>query len=161
MLGAAAPGRGTCLPPHNRATATIVHRRARTPDGGAGRAATIVGMKHADHAIAMAHEMGLIVNFNARGRRTDSEALARGVARGTHLRLTPGVFVETAHWQTFASEVQFRLRFVAIAATITPDSVFSHLTAANLWGLPVLGSMPAVGVVRTYAGTGLLSRGPR
>jgi len=99
-------------------------------------------MKHADHAIALALELGLIVNFDARERRVDSDALARGVARGTHLRLVPGVFVEAAAWNAADRFTRFRMRFLAVATTMEPDVVFSHLTAATCLGLPVLGELP-------------------
>jgi hypothetical protein len=99
-------------------------------------------MPHADHAVALAHEMGLIVNVDARGRRVDSEALARGVARGTHLRLVPGVFVETASHAALSPFARFRMRLVATAMTMSPDVVFSHMTAATCLGLPVLGALP-------------------
>jgi hypothetical protein len=99
-------------------------------------------MKQPEHAIALAREMGLIVNFDARGRRVDSEALARGVDRGTHLRLVPGVFVEATAWNAREPIIQFRMRAVATALTMSPDVVFSHFTAATFLGIPVLGEAP-------------------
>jgi hypothetical protein len=98
----------------------------------------------ADHAIALAHELGLIVNLDARGRRSDSEALSRGVRSGTHVRLVPGVFVESGKWDTSSPLARYRMRLVATAATMSPDAVFSHLSAAVIHGLPVLGSLPDV-----------------
>jgi hypothetical protein len=98
----------------------------------------------ADHAIALAHELGLIVNLDARGRRTDSEALGRGVRAGTHLRLVPGIFVEAAVWERASELVRYRMRLVATAATMSPHAVFSHLSAAVFHGLPVLGGLPDV-----------------
>jgi hypothetical protein len=100
-------------------------------------------VKHADHAIAYAHELGLIVNLDARGRRIDSDALARGVSRGVFLRLVPGVFVETARWQTASSGTRFTMRLAAVASTMSPTAVFSHATAAAAMGLPLLGAYPA------------------
>ena len=99
-------------------------------------------MRHADHAIAYALSLGLIVNLDARGRRADSEALARGVRRGTYIRLVPGVFADLARWQSSSPRARFNMRFAAVASTLSPDTVFSHATAAAVLGLPLLGAAP-------------------
>jgi hypothetical protein len=100
-------------------------------------------MGHADHAIAFAYQLGLIVNFDARGRRSESEALGRGVTRGTHLRLVPGVFVAKATWDAASETSRALMRITAVASTLSPDTVFSHTAAAIGMGLPLLGSAPA------------------
>jgi hypothetical protein len=116
-------------------------------------------VEHADHAIAYALKLGLTVNFDARGRRADSDALNRGVARGRYRRLTPGVFADAESWAAADETLRFSMRFAAIAATMSPDVVFSHATAALGLGLPLLGAAPARVDVTDTSGSGGRSTG--
>jgi hypothetical protein len=56
----------------------------------------------------------------------------------------PGVFVRAETWNSSSPLARYRMRLVATATTMSPLAVFSHLSAAVIHGLPVLGTLPDV-----------------
>lgn len=62
---------------------------------------------------------------------------------GTLLRVRRGVYVARAEWPGTEREARHFVRMQAVAATIS-EPVFSHVSAAILWGVPVVGRLDAV-----------------
>lgn len=54
-------------------------------------------------------------------------------------RVRRGVHVDSAEWAESDREVRHMLRIDAVAATRRTKPVFSHVSAAILWGIPVVG----------------------
>ncbi len=91
-----------------------------------------------------------------RGLMTVSGETARLVrrrgARAEHVRLRRGAYVGAAHWASLTADERHLVRVDAVAAACT-DPVFSHWSAAAVWGLPTVGrpdesvhvSIPAAG----------------
>ena len=69
-------------------------------------------------------------------------SLHRAVARQQLVRLRRGVFVDAAEWPEVSERDKYLLRMRAVAATRKVAPVFSHQSAAILWGLPMIGSLP-------------------
>lgn len=67
--------------------------------------------------------------------------LRREFAQGRMLRLRAGVYLPTDLWRSASSREQHLWRIRA-AAALRPDLVFSHLSAAAVWGLPRIGTWP-------------------
>lgn len=65
-------------------------------------------------------------------------ALYRGAARGAFVRVIRSVYVRSAYWDALDYDGRHRARMRA-AWLLDPTLVFSHLSAALLWGLPVVG----------------------
>ena len=80
--------------------------------------------------------------------------LRRRHADGSLLRLTSGVYVETASFAALTSNDQYRTRLRAIALTADTATQFSHDSAAAEWGLPSIGPWPRIAhqVVASSAG---------
>lgn len=70
-------------------------------------------------------------------------ALYRGAARGVFTKVHPGVYVRTEDWLALDFEGRHVARMHAVQL-VRPETVFSHLSAAILWGLPVVGGRLAV-----------------
>src|SRR5699024_3160363 len=68
--------------------------------------------------------------------------LRRRAAEGTLLRLRRGIYVDSSEWQEAGEETRHAARIQAVALTRRDDAVFSHQSAALLWGLPILGRWP-------------------
>ncbi len=65
-------------------------------------------------------------------------ALYRAAARGAFVRVLRGVYVRAAYWDALDFEGRHRARMRS-AWLLDPRLVFSHLSAALLWGLPTVG----------------------
>jgi hypothetical protein len=65
-------------------------------------------------------------------------ALYRGAARGVFVRVIRSVYVRAEYWAALDYEGRHRARMRA-AWLLDPTLVFSHLSAALLWSLPVVG----------------------
>ncbi|MDJ0338045.1 hypothetical protein [Cryobacterium sp. PH31-O1] len=72
----------------------------------------------------------------------DGRALNRSVAAGDSIRLRRGVVVNAAGWDDLKAVEKYLLRMRAVAATRRAQPVFSHQSAAVLWGLPIVGRWP-------------------
>jgi hypothetical protein len=82
----------------------------------------------------------------ARERRlvgASTAALERGAREGQLTRLRPGVYADAVGWSKLAGHERHLLRMAAIARTFRSRPIFSHHSAAAIWGLPILGE-PAV-----------------
>lgn len=88
-------------------------------------------------------------------------ALYRSAARGEFTRATRGVYVRTDYWKGLTIEGRHLARMRA-AALLRPGLVFSHLSAALAWGLPVIGGDLAIPhSVGAYLGGGRSRTGLR
>lgn len=65
-------------------------------------------------------------------------ALYRGAARGEFVRVIRGAYLRSDDWESLGFEGRHLARIRA-ARLLDPDLVFSHLSAAMLWGLPIIG----------------------
>jgi hypothetical protein len=80
-------------------------------------------------------------------------ALYRATARGRFVRVVRGVYVPADYWESLNFEERHLARMRGIHL-IYPGTVFSHLSAAIAWGIPVVGgdlSLPH-SVVATASG---------
>src|SRR5690554_2610940 len=88
---------------------------------------------------------------------TDRE-LRRRAERGELKRLLPGAYVSSDEWLSMSEREQYITKVQAAARISSPDSQFSHDSAAALWGLPVLGRWPSRVHQLTERSTGGTSR---
>ncbi|UOE43389.1 hypothetical protein [Agromyces larvae] len=58
---------------------------------------------------------------------------------GTLHRLRRGVYVATQAWEQAKREQRHRMMLTAVAATRQVEPVYSHVSAAVIWGIPVVG----------------------
>lgn len=70
-------------------------------------------------------------------------ALYREAARGRFVRVTRGAYLPIESWTTLDVDGRHRARMRAIEL-LRPGTVFSHLSAALAWGLPVVGGDLAI-----------------
>lgn len=80
-------------------------------------------------------------------------AFYRQASRGRWIRVQPGAFLPAADWDRLDAEARHLARARA-AALIDPDTVFSHLTAALIWGLPLVDPPPHRPQARVARATG-------
>lgn len=73
----------------------------------------------------------------------ERSALYRAAARGLFVKVVPGVYLPSSEWEALDFEGRHLTRMRAIEL-IRPGTVFSHLSAALVWGLPVVGGDLAV-----------------
>jgi hypothetical protein len=64
----------------------------------------------------------------------------RSRAPGTLRRVRRGVYVAAAEWDRARREQRHRIMIEAVAVTRRAPSIFSHVSAAILWGIPIVGS---------------------
>jgi hypothetical protein len=81
----------------------------------------------------------LTMTRNLKREGIDSRALQRQVASKQFVRIRRGVCVDTGTWNAADARGHHVLRMRAVEATRTSPAVFSHLSAAALWGLPIVG----------------------
>ena len=75
---------------------------------------------------------------------------ARPPTRGTNTRferVRRGVYVAEVDWPTTEREARHFVRMQALAESMRHDPVFSHQSAAVLWGIPVIGRFTSVHVI--------------
>ncbi len=70
-------------------------------------------------------------------------ALYRAAARGRYVRVVRGAYLPADVWSTFDVDGRHLARMRAIEL-LRPGTVFSHVSAALLWGMPVVGADVAV-----------------
>ncbi|WP_314103126.1 type IV toxin-antitoxin system AbiEi family antitoxin domain-containing protein [uncultured Frigoribacterium sp.] len=73
----------------------------------------------------------------------DPVVLRRSCARGELVRLRPGAYVLTSTWAAAGVDERHRLRIRAAAAASRTPVVVSHVSAAVLHGMPLVGAPPA------------------
>ena len=77
-----------------------------------------------------------MATFNA------SDAAARAVSPAkhvSHVRVRRGVYVDSSDWAEKEREARHFVRMQAVCALMKSAPVFSHQSAALIWGLPVVG----------------------
>ena len=72
----------------------------------------------------------------------DGKTLRRAVKASKSLNLRRGVFVDSAGWADVSDRDKYFLRMRAVAVTRKVAPVFSHHSAAVIWGLPIIGRWP-------------------
>ncbi|MEO6942622.1 MAG: hypothetical protein ABI238_03665 [Terrimesophilobacter sp.] len=69
-------------------------------------------------------------------------ALVRRHREGEIVRVARGAYVDATLWESLDRAAQYRLRLHAVAERLSPNTIFSHESAAVLWRLPWIGSWP-------------------
>jgi hypothetical protein len=73
---------------------------------------------------------------------TDGRPVQRMVSSGQAVRLRRGVAVDATGWDEISDRDRYFFRMRAVAATRRSQPVYSHQSAAVIWGLPVIGRWP-------------------
>ncbi|TFD95098.1 hypothetical protein E3T61_00180 [Cryobacterium lactosi] len=90
---------------------------------------------------ALSVHSGLILASDA-ARVGLQHELRREFDRHTVVRLRRGVYVLAAEWDALGADERYLRRIRAHAAVAEEPAVYSHLSAAALWGLPIVGAWP-------------------
>ncbi|GAB3120332.1 hypothetical protein [Glaciibacter psychrotolerans] len=85
---------------------------------------------------------GLIPSAELQMAGLSSHVVAKLVARGTLVRIRRGVYADGALWRTVQAEQRYRMLVLATAHLAQTSQVYSHLSAAALHGLPLIGAWP-------------------
>lgn len=75
--------------------------------------------------------------------RHDDPAERRAHARGELVRVAPGRYVRAADWAPLSPEDRVVLRAVATLDRLGRTAVVSHVAAAAMWGMPLVGVPPS------------------
>lgn len=76
-------------------------------------------------------------------RRVGAERLVSAAHRdGDLVRLRKGIYVPEPTWRSLSPDDRYRVRIDAAALALRKDAVFSHYSAARLWGRPIVGPWP-------------------
>ncbi|MDM7856022.1 type IV toxin-antitoxin system AbiEi family antitoxin domain-containing protein [Cellulomonas alba] len=94
---------------------------------------------------------GVVVLDDARRIGLDPRRLYLAERRGRLVRVRPGAFVRTREWEGLAPGEQHVL-VVRAAASVMRHVVFSHDSAAALWGMPLVAPPAAIHVSRARSG---------
>lgn len=81
-------------------------------------------------------------------------SVRRSAERGNVTRLARGRYLTASEWGTLDRDARYRTRIHAFAETTRTTQVFSHWSAAALWGYPVIGAWPNRIHVTFNPGTG-------
>jgi hypothetical protein len=82
----------------------------------------------------------------------DARRLRRDVMRGGAVRPHRGAFVDAGEWAALSDQGRFLTRIAAAAAATRESPIVSHLSAAAVWGAPIIGQLPAaIDVLATVA----------
>jgi hypothetical protein len=106
---------------------------------------------------ALSSRDGLILATDA-GRVGLQRELRLEFERQTVIRLRRGVYVLTAEWAALGADDRYLRRIRAHAAVAEGPAVYSHFSAAALWGLPVVGAWPSEIHLTSSAAAGGRSR---
>jgi hypothetical protein len=85
---------------------------------------------------------GLSLARDQIGPDTDRRQLAREVSAGTKVRLARGAYLPADLWNSLSPNDRYIARIAAVTSTTRNKPVYSHLTAAALWGLPSITGWP-------------------
>jgi hypothetical protein len=69
-------------------------------------------------------------------------AVRRSAERGDLSRIARGRYLSTSDWDALDRDLQYRARIHAFVETTRTPQVFSHWSAAALWGYPIIGAWP-------------------
>lgn len=141
-------------PPTDRAAPT-----SSTEGGGALRRARAVGHGRGVDDDWLSHLPGELIGL-ADVRRTgrDVRVLYRAERRGLLVRVRPGVFVRADRWSGLWPQERHALTVRAAARTVR-TGVFSHASAAAVWGVPLVETPRTVHVSVPWSGGGASSPG--
>lgn len=82
----------------------------------------------------------------------EARRLRRAVAKGSAVRPHRGAFVDAAAWSGLDERGRFLTRIAAASAVARVTPIVSHLSAAAVWGAPIIGHPPAaIDVLATVA----------
>ena len=101
---------------------------------------------------------GLSLARDQIGPDTDRRQLAREVSAGTKVRLARGAYYPADVWSTLNEDDRYIARIAAVTSTTRNKPVYSHLSAAALWGLPSIIGWPPEVHVTVSPNTGTRSR---
>ncbi len=105
----------------------------------------------------MSDHNGLVLASDA-ARVGLQHELRREFNHQTLVRLRRGVYVLAAEWEALGADERYLRRIHAHAAMAEQPVVYSHVSAAALWGLPIVGAWPAEIHVSVAAAAGGRSR---
>lgn len=114
----------------------------RTPRGGVASG----HRRRVDDVVAQM-PAGIITLDDARRVGLDPRRLYGAERRGVLARVRPGAFVRAVEWAGMTPEARHVMRVHAAAAALH-DPVFSHESAAAVWGLPLVADVVPVHVAR-------------
>jgi len=106
---------------------------------------------------ALSAHSGLILARDA-ARVGLQHELRRELDRRNVFRLRRGVYVLAAEWDALSADARYLRRIHAHAAVAEEPAVYSHVSAAALWGLPIVGPWPTEIHVSHAAAAGGRSR---
>ena len=106
---------------------------------------------------ALSTPTGLILASDAAHAGLHHE-LRREFERRTVVRLRRGVYTLAAEWNALGADARYLRRIHAHAAMAEAPAVYSHFSAAALWGLPIVGAWPPEIHLATTAAAGGRSR---
>jgi len=105
-------------------------------------------------AFATLISRGLVRTQHARDAGVDERALRAARERGALVRVRHDAYIDTGQWTAMDAAERHRERVRAAAGALR-DPVFSHFSAAAVWGLPLIGTWPSdVHVLGTRRGGG-------
>ncbi|WBU36807.1 hypothetical protein [Homoserinibacter sp. YIM 151385] len=74
--------------------------------------------------------------------RRDRAAMSRDAAAGRIVRVAVGAYLDADTWSSLDSDGRFRCRIAAEVARRPDDQPVTHLSAAAMWRLPIIGPWP-------------------
>lgn len=95
---------------------------------------------------------------DARRRGEPSDVLARDARRKAVTRVRRGTYAASGVWAALRHDEQHLARVLAVDHAARSRPVFSHESAAAVWGIPVVGGWPAEPRVTVPPGSGRRSR---
>ncbi|WP_111720586.1 type IV toxin-antitoxin system AbiEi family antitoxin domain-containing protein [Homoserinimonas sp. OAct 916] len=100
---------------------------------------------------------GLIRVADVMREGANDRSLRTAASAGTAIRLARGCYVRTATWSEMSPDQQYLLRIQATAATLSEGAVFSHYSAAAIWGYSIVGPWPLQAHVSVGSASGMRS----
>lgn len=85
--------------------------------------------------------------------------LSRDHASGKIVRIRHGIYLPRPLWMSLAPQQQYELRLHIVAAAFSTEPVFADLSAAVLWGIPVIGVPNKVHILAGRNGGGRSKNG--
>lgn len=89
----------------------------------------------------------------------DPRTLVTRQQRGELQRVRRGVYVDASEWAALSATQRYGLRALAYQQSAQSQPIFSHETAAMLWGLWLVGMPPALHVLTKHASGGRSKNG--
>lgn len=70
-------------------------------------------------------------------------SVRRSAEHGDSIRVARGRYLPASDWEVLDRDTRYRARIRAFAETTRTTQVFSHWSAAVLWGYPIIGAWPS------------------